>query len=96
MIKVSFKLEDGNLDLSIKGHAMSAKKGQDLICAAISAIAVGGLNALNGDYDIKLEEGFISVKGKIIKEDEIVIKTIITQIATVEEKYPRYVAIERK
>lgn len=96
MIKVSFKSDGSSLDLVIKGHAYSAKKGQDLICAAISAIAIGGLNALKSDYDIKIAEGYISIKGKLSEEDMIVIHTIITQIETVQEKYPEYVSIERK
>ena len=47
MIKIVLTYKDNKIDaLEIKGHANSAEYGKDLVCAAVSAISVGGLNAL--------------------------------------------------
>ena len=53
MIKATFVYCDKDLkSLTVKGHANSAPYGEDLVCAAISAIVVGGLNAYTDDPSI--------------------------------------------
>ena len=48
MIKITASRNDGKIvNLTVKGHANSAPKGEDLVCAAVSSILVGGCNALN-------------------------------------------------
>ena len=102
MIKAAFVYRGEDLkSLTVKGHAESAPKGEDLICAAISAIVVGGLNAYKDDeslYEAKVEEGNVEllVKGKQSVHDQIVNETIESQIKDVAASYPKYVTLERK
>ena len=61
MIKILIKYEGNEFDsLEVKGHANSAPHGQDLVCAGVSAILIGGLNNLDNvkSFDIKIEEGY--------------------------------------
>lgn len=49
MIRVIARATDGFLSLTVSGHSEAAPKGQDVICAAVSAItqtALLGLQAL--------------------------------------------------
>lgn len=85
--------------LFVKGHANSNEIGKDLICAGVSSIVIGGLNALeeNDVEKVKCDKGNVEV---IVKTDnyfnQIVLKTIITQLETVHQRYPDYVKISRR
>ena len=66
MIKIVIKRDVSSqkiISIEVKGHANSAEYGKDLVCAAVTTVMTGGMNALQDkDYDFKLEEGHIYVK----------------------------------
>ncbi len=88
--------------LEVKGHADSGEYGKDLVCAAVSAIVVGALNALEGEediYDICIEEGHVKCFAKtngISDHDETVIETLIIQLKTIEVSYPKNLEIKER
>ena len=100
MIKIVIKTDESTktiTSIEVKGHANSAEYGKDLVCAAVSAIITGGANALTEDiYDIELKEGYSLIKANKIPgdNDAVVLKTIETQLKTVEEIEKRFVKIE--
>jgi uncharacterized protein YsxB (DUF464 family) len=102
MIKVCIVSKKGEFaSLEVKGHAESAPYGKDLVCAAISAITVGGLNALSDDqkkYKVSIDQGHVYLEAlePLSSHDQIVITTIITQIESVAESSKDYVTLERK
>ena len=58
-----FRNDDESIDrFSIKGHANYAKRGEDIVCAGVSAVTVGTVNsieALTGvEMDAKMKNGF--------------------------------------
>ena len=76
-------------EVTIKGHANSGEFGKDLVCAAVSAIAIGSLNALDGEgenFDIEIDEGYVHIvaKGPISEHDTTVLETMIIQLKTIE------------
>ena len=79
----------------MKGHATTAEYGNDLVCAAVSAIVTGGFNAFNDDdvSEIALDEGYAKV---IVKTENgySILKTIIVQLKTIEEAYPKNIKIK--
>ena len=96
MIKVDliYKM-DQCIGLTMQGHANSADYGNDLVCAAVSAIVTGGFNAFNDDdiEEIALDEGY----AKVITKTEnglIILKTIIVQLKTIESAYPKNIKIK--
>ena len=97
MIKIIIKKSNGNYLLEAKGHANSAPHGEDLICAAVSSILTGGINAIKNpsNFNLKLDEGYslIESKSSISKDDEVVLQTIETQLKTIEESYPKFIKI---
>ena len=100
MIKIVIKRDvssDKIISIEVKGHANSDVYGKDLVCAAVSAIITGGFNALKDkEYDFKLDEGHSYVKALDIPSDydAVVLKTIETQLQTVEESNSEFVRIE--
>lgn len=99
MIKVSIKKIEGRIELlEVKGHANSAPKGKDLICAAVSAVITGGFNALQNveNYHISLKEGYASLEAcqPLSSHDEIVVETIIVGLKTIAEGNEDFVSIK--
>ena len=96
MIKVHLiKKDDQYISLEGVGHANYAEHGQDLVCAAVSAIVTGGFNAFN-DSDIKsieLKEGYAFVEVNLNKGQEV-LKVLEIQLKTLEESYPKYIKIK--
>ena len=100
MIKIIIKRDvssDKIILIEVKGHSGKDAYGKDLVCAAISAIITGGFNALcDKEYSFKLEEGDAYVKALDIPSDydAVVLKTIETQLKTIEEADSEFVQIE--
>jgi hypothetical protein len=94
---------------NISGHAGYDVKGQDIVCAAVSALAqtvlislveVCGINEEKIDYLIDEGKGLLSVKvPKTIDIDtrnraEIVLRVLEVGIKSIIENYPEYVTLE--
>ena len=84
--------------LEVKGHANSAEYGQDLVCAAVSAVLTGGFNNLKNfkSYELKLDEGYALFKSNVALDahDEAVIETIICGLNTIKEEDPEFIQIK--
>ena len=97
MIKIVIKKSNGEFLLEAKGHANSAEYGHDLVCAAVSAILTGGINAISdkSNLEIKLDEGYSLIKSldKVNQKDEIILQTIEVQLKTIEESYDKFIQI---
>ena len=101
MIKITFlEKDDKVVKIEASGHALFAGKGKDIVCSAVSAILVGGCNALTNhhNYQIIIESGklVIDTKDNLNGNDEIVMRTILIQLMTIEESYKSYISISKK
>lgn len=101
MIKIEATRKNGKItNLTVKGHANSAPKGEDLVCAAVSSILVGGCNALSNPncFAIKLDSGDASIAEiKCANEhDYEVLETMIVQFKTVEESNSKFLHVIEK
>src|SRR5574344_1030879 len=101
MIKVTYQDVNGDVkELKILGHADYSKSDElDLVCACVSSIVIGGLNQINDEknYKMKVESGDVEVS--VIKsnnDDNIVLKTIITQLKTLETKYTKNINVKNE
>lgn len=54
---------------TIAGHAQSNVKGKDLVCAAVSAIVIGTVNALTSEVETSIKE--------VVKDGYVEIETIL-------------------
>ena len=100
MIQIVFKPQ--TLELEITGHADYGKKGEDVVCAAVSALFYTLHTALVCSYDMLKEEpvfrdeegnGYISCKPKEEYEGNIARSywTILVGMETISENYPECV-----
>ena len=99
MIKILIKSEENNFkSLEVKGHANSGPFGEDLVCAAVSAVVTGGFNNIKEIKNFKavLNEGhaLLEAIGTISSHDQTVVETIICGLKTIEESNPKFVKIE--
>ena len=85
--------------LTVSGHANYDKYGQDIVCAGVSAVVTGGINALESqlsNIEIINEDNKLGVK--VINSNEyiqIVLKTILIQLETIENSYKKYIKITK-
>lgn len=96
MIKIDLiKTNDRVTGIKVTGHANSAPYNNDLVCAAVSAIITGGFNAFKEEdiSECSLKEGYAEAS-VITPHGEIILETIIVQLKTIEEKYPKNVKIK--
>ena len=101
MIKIEATRKDGKIiNLTVKGHANSAPKGEDLVCAAASSILVGGCNALQNPncFAIKLDSGDAEIKElkHANEHDYEVLETMVIQLKTIEESYKQFLQVIEK
>ena len=101
MIKITASRKNGKIvNLTVKGHANSAPKGEDLVCAAVSSILVGGCNALNEPncFAIKLDSGDASVTelNHANEHDYEVLEVMLVQLKSVEEASPNFLKVIEK
>jgi len=101
MIRVRVTGGKGSVrSIRISGHAYAGDPGEDLICAAVSSIGIGTLNALEelAPETCKPELGEdirISVR-ESTNTVQTILETMLVQLGTIAEKYPKNMKIDRK
>lgn len=103
MIKVRVRRNDrGNpVGLEVRGHALFAPSGNDIVCAAVSMLTQTVVFALQDlvkvDFPVKLEEGFLSIAAPPAMEHEkagkfyLLIETMLLGLKETARSYPAYV-----
>ncbi len=100
MIKVVIEKNKAKVKkVTISGHAKFSKKGEDIVCAGVSAISFGILNTLNKvdpeNVEINVTENKIAITTlKNTKEIDLILETLIIQLKTVEIDYSKYIQIK--
>ncbi|NLA78679.1 MAG: ribosomal-processing cysteine protease Prp [Erysipelothrix sp.] len=86
--------------LTISGHANAASKGEDLVCAGVSSIAIGALNALTrmaeDDIDEQVDEGYVHVE--VIDSNpqvQLMLTVMLIQLETMAIAHPEYIKITK-
>jgi len=98
MIKAKFEfLGQEHAKIVIKGHAKSGQAGHDLVCAGVSSIVNGGQSALLHEkrFTIVNDEGYASIVSKepLDPHDYVVLHTILRQLETIANKYPKNIQV---
>ena len=109
MIKVKFHYdsENGCLKMRISGHATYAPKGEDLICAAVSGLAITAAETARMLWDqgflkrpplVLLHDGnalvIVNPEADCVEMAAMAYWTIQAGIFALEQRYPEYVALE--
>ena len=86
--------------LKVSGHANFADYGKDIVCAGVSAVVTGGINALEEEIkniEITSQDNVLGVK--VINNNEkiqVILNTILIQLKTIEASYKKYIKIKNE
>lgn len=99
MVSVSFKKENNRIvEVEIKGHANYSDKGKDIVCAAVSSIAIYSINLMEKlGYIItnKVEDGYIKMTNNLNCDivDKI-LEQMETEFINISEEYPKHIYLK--
>ena len=101
MININVEFLNNNITIiQVSGHANYANKGFDIVCSAVSAITIGGINALlnaNKTTDYSIKDGLTIIKTKLTDlETQTILKTLLIQFESIENSYGNYLKITKK
>ncbi|MGL5268470.1 MAG: ribosomal-processing cysteine protease Prp [Spiroplasma sp.] len=101
MVKVSFYYQTNNIvRTEVAGHANFDQYGKDIVCAGISAVIFGTLNALDNlvsqtEVEIIQENNKITITVlKPTNNNQIILKTMLWQFKTISDQYSKNIIIK--
>ena len=100
-----FRRPDGSLSgFDCRGHANYADAGEDIVCAAISALTQGTLNGLLNvlqapvDYRIDEKDGILTASLGEVPEGkragaQLLLETLVSALQMIEADYARFLRV---
>ena len=90
-----FQNQDGIKEFNCIGHAEYADAGEDIVCAAVSAIVINTINSLETFTSVSFQtvtnsqEGLIDVdfSEKLSSEADLLMKSMILGLQGIQEQY---------
>ncbi|MDD3422434.1 MAG: ribosomal-processing cysteine protease Prp [Bacilli bacterium] len=101
MIKITI-LYDQELikQITIEGHSNFKASGQDIVCAGVSAVAEGSVNAIEEITKKKpnyiMKDGYLSITYSNEHDLQLIAKVTYAQLQTIAISYPKNVKIIEK
>lgn len=105
MIKIDINRRDGEIvSFEISGHANSGPYGYDIVCAGVSAVSFGAVNAalkLSG-IDLNITQGdggYLFIKlptngsSEQIEKAQLIFEAMVISLETIEREYEKFVEI---
>ena len=108
IIVTMFRKNDQFTAFELSGHAESGPYGYDLVCAGVSAVSFGAVNAILTlcEIDLKIEQadegGYLHVELPISiyseKRDKVqlLLEGMLISLQTIEREYNQFIKIESK
>lgn len=94
------------LSFSVEGHALFAEDGKDIVCAGVSAITVGTVNAVETLTGVVLKhimhKGLLKVSIPDLHGEpewakiQLILESMVVMLATIQRTYGSYIAIKEK
>lgn len=106
MITVSILRRKDNLitGYEVEGHANYAKRGEDIVCAGVSTVTVGTVNAIESltgvVMDSKMKDGFLNaflpeqVDPAAAEKAQLLLSSMVVMLQTIEKSYRKYIQIQ--
>ena len=102
MIKVNVKRNDNNVyELVIKGHAGYGERGTDIVCAAVSTMAITVINDIialdNDSIDYEEKSGLLIIRVK--RDTEVnnkLLDNLVRMLTELAEQYPKNIEIRNE
>ena len=104
MIEITvFTKRDEYVGIESRGHAGYAEAGKDIICAAVSALMINTVNAIeaftNDKFSCEQQDGYLEfhLPGATGEKSELLIKALVMGLTGIQENYgEKYIKIDFK
>ncbi len=101
MIKINIKRENNSVyEIVIKGHANYDTYGNDIVCAAVSTMAittVNGILALEDSLDYEENSGLLIIRTKENTDvNQKLLDNLITMLEELKSQYPKNIEIRNE
>lgn len=103
MIKIKInKLNNKYSSINVSGHSNYDEVGKDIVCAGVSAITIGGLNALVNSnkkgINSKVSDGYVNIDVLDLDDNnlQLIMDVMVIQLKSIEESYKKYVKINEE
>ncbi|MFB4166603.1 ribosomal-processing cysteine protease Prp [Virgibacillus sp. JSM 102003] len=109
MINVTVYRNNNQITMfELSGHADSGPYGYDLVCAGVSAVSFGAVNAVMelSEAELEIEQGdeggylCVTVPGQMDKavseKVQLLFEGMLISLETIEREYSKFVTIQRK
>lgn len=104
MINVTIRRgQDGKIErFRVEGHAYYDDPGKDIVCAGVSAVTVGTVNAIEAllglELKTRVENGFLQAdipSGNLDPDGKVqlLLESMVVMLQSIEQSYGAYIAI---
>jgi len=106
MIRVTVKRSDNRsiTAFTVQGHAGYAVSGSDIVCAGVSAVTVGAVNAVEALLSVELpsdmKDGWLSVRipaqlpDDVSDKVQLILESMIVMLKTIQDSYGNYMQVK--
>ena len=88
-----YKDPEGYQGFRSEGHADYAEEGQDIICAAVSALTVNAVNSIEqfteDAFAVRQDDGFLELvlEGSVSRETRLLLDSLILGLQEIQKSY---------
>lgn len=105
MIRVNVERNgDGSIrSFTVKGHAFYSEPGKDIVCAGVSAVTVGTVNAIEEVAGVKLaakmKDGFLQASVPELPEGnkpdrvQLLLESMLVMLNSIEDTYGDFITV---
>jgi uncharacterized protein len=106
MIKVTvYRNDDRTIHaFQVKGHAGYAASGQDIVCAGVSAVTVGTVNAIEALLAVELpsemKDGWLSSRipsdlpGDVHQQVQLLLESMVVMLQSIQDSYGKHIKLQ--
>jgi len=90
---------------SVAGHAYYGEPGQDIVCAGVSAVTIGTVNAVERLAGVALpnemREGLLKVRVPALADEstigniQLLLESMVVMLESIQESYGSYIALKQ-
>lgn len=106
-ITISRSIADRSIrGFSVEGHADYAESGKDIVCAGVSAVTVGTVNAIESltgvELDSQMNSGLLHVlvplemKADVNDKVQLLLESMVVMLQSIEESYGTYITMQEE
>ncbi|MFE5320143.1 ribosomal-processing cysteine protease Prp [Paenibacillus sp. NPDC056579] len=106
MIRATIKRRpDGRIEsFRVKGHALYGDPGKDIVCAGVSAVTVGTVNAVEAVLGLELKANMkhglleVEVPGQLdealSEKVQLILESMVVMLQSIQQSYGAYIALK--